>query len=192
MLKSLVSRNFLVLLRYSFLTFSFISLHSILTTSNMARYLLFSFSKIVLTFPWLSSSIPSIVSPFTFFHSKLGRFFSTKFNSEILTVDSKSLSNGFYFLFILGKYIIIDIYAVVYLSRQLCKLVVSFDFLTIWFRGFVAITNISGNNVSPWMMPTWFVLQLIVFYPSFSLLSLWSSRLAEISWTFYNYYHNYL
>ena len=60
LLHSFVSCNFLVLLRYSFWIFSFISTCLIVSVSKMPKYLYVSFSPSVLILSWFGSSIPSI------------------------------------------------------------------------------------------------------------------------------------
>ena len=59
-LHSFVSSSFLVLLRYSFLIFSFISPCLIVSASKMPKYLYVSFSPSVLIFSWFGSSFPSV------------------------------------------------------------------------------------------------------------------------------------
>ena len=60
LLDSFVSSSFLVLLRYSFLIFSFISTCLMISTSKMPNYSLVSFSPSVLILSWLGSSIPLV------------------------------------------------------------------------------------------------------------------------------------
>ena len=66
LLHSSVSKCFLVL-RFSFLTFSFMSVWLMVSTSNFSRYV-YSFSPNVLIPSWLSNSLPSVVSLFLLFY----------------------------------------------------------------------------------------------------------------------------
>ena len=66
LLYSLVSSNFLVLLRYSFESFSFISTCLMVPVSNISMYLHASFSPCVQIFSWFGCSIHSVIYGYSF------------------------------------------------------------------------------------------------------------------------------
>ena len=101
-LQSLVSRNSLVLLRNSFLIFTFSSICLMVFASNIARFLLL-FLQVFWYFPDWIVPVPSVVSLLPFYY-KHGAFFSSKFHFNILAEDSNN--------FILNK---------VYLVLWFCK-----------------------------------------------------------------------
>ena len=67
LLYSFVSCSFLVLLRYSFLIFPFISTYLMVPASNIPKYLEISFSSSILILSWFGSSIPSVKCRFPLF-----------------------------------------------------------------------------------------------------------------------------
>ena len=69
---SFVSSSFLVLLRYSFLIFSFISTCLMVSASKIPKYLYVSFSLI---FSWFGSSIPSVRCRLLFFITSMANFY---------------------------------------------------------------------------------------------------------------------
>ena len=73
-LYSFVSSSFNVLLRYSFLIFSFISTYLLVSASNIPRYLYIFFSLSVLIFSWFSCSIPSVMRRFLLLIINMARF----------------------------------------------------------------------------------------------------------------------
>ncbi len=88
LLQTFLSRSF-ILLTYSFLTFSYILafvlwclLPIYSTTSNFSSFFL---SSRVLLLSCFCSSIPSVISLFSFFHYQHSTFFNTKFHSYIWT-----------------------------------------------------------------------------------------------------------
>ena len=64
LLYSLVSSSFLVLMRYSFFNFSFISACLMVSASNNPKYLKVSFSPSVLIFAWFGNYIPFVICHF--------------------------------------------------------------------------------------------------------------------------------
>ena len=64
LLYSLVSSRFLILVRYSFLIFSFISTCLLVSASNIAKFLYVSFSSSILIFSWFGSFIPFVICHF--------------------------------------------------------------------------------------------------------------------------------
>ena len=73
---SLISSNFLILLRYSFLIFSFISNCLMVSASNIVKYFYVSFSSGVLIFSWFGRSILSVMSRFPLFIISMAHFLS--------------------------------------------------------------------------------------------------------------------
>ena len=85
LLQSLVSSSFLVLLRYYFLHFPFISDGSMVFASGIPKYLLFSVSPTILILSWFDHSIHPLFL-FSISHYEPGTFFDAKFHSYILFV----------------------------------------------------------------------------------------------------------
>ena len=96
--QSLVSRNFLVLLRFSFIIFSFISAYLMMSASNISEQFYFSSSVLILSL--FGSSIPSVIWLFYNSHYEPVTVFYTKFHSNIVTVYSYCLYESFKFFLI--------------------------------------------------------------------------------------------
>ena len=71
---SFVSSSFLILLRYSFFIFSFISTCLMVSASKMPNYLNVSFSPSVLILSWFGNSIPSVWCLFLLFITSMAQF----------------------------------------------------------------------------------------------------------------------
>ena len=74
LLYSLLSSSFLVLLRYSFFNFSFISTCLMVSASNIPKYSYVSFSLNVLIFSRFTSSITSVMCRFPLFLISMAHF----------------------------------------------------------------------------------------------------------------------
>ena len=74
LLHSFVSSSFLVLLRYSFLIFSFISTCLMVPASKMPKYLYVSFYPSVLILSWFGSFVPSVRCRWPLFISSMAHF----------------------------------------------------------------------------------------------------------------------
>ena len=111
--EGLLSRSFLILLKAPFLKFSIISVHLMMLSSSIPKYLQFSFSRTVPMLFWLAGFFPSFVSLFFFLHYQHGTFF--KIHSHILVVCSYHLYQGFKAFWSLANINAIDIHKVVYL-----------------------------------------------------------------------------
>ena len=109
-LQSLVSRSFLVLLKYQF---PIIFLNLCLFDSPLQIFQ--SIFRSVLVLSWFGSFIPSVDSLSLFYKNAL-YVFNAKFHSYSQAVNSYHLYKCVFFFFILGKYLnMINIYKVVYL-----------------------------------------------------------------------------
>ena len=147
-MQGLVWRSFLVILTYSFLTFTFIIAWTMMPASNIPSCLYFYFFPNVLILSWLNCSISSVVSRLPFFDYKPGAVFNFKFYSSKSDINSNILRC--LIRFILGKYLnIIHIHdGGGYIFLRLCKCVASLHFLSIKFSYNIAIVNSSRLSES--------------------------------------------
>ena len=113
----LVSRSFLVLLNVLLSnSFFFIVVYLMASTSNISKQLYFFLSLSKRSDDFLIwNSIPPVLFYFSTFHYQVGTFFNAKFHSYMLTIYSYCLYQGLQFLFIFGKYFVINyVHKVVY------------------------------------------------------------------------------
>ena len=104
--ENFISRSFLALPKYFFLTFYFIYVCLMKSTSYIPRYVKLSFSISSLMGFWLGSSIPRVVSFFLFLYYNHCTFSNTEFYFYILAIYSATFYKGFLkFFSILDKYL---------------------------------------------------------------------------------------
>ena len=155
-LDSFVSSSVLVLLRYLFWIFPFISTCLMVSASKMPKYLLVSFSPSILILSWFVSSIPSVRSCLPLFITSMAHF--SMLNSiplswlYILTACIRFSSSFSFFANSLmsSMYIRWLIF-----SWDLLSFYLAVHFLSMWFSGIAAIMNFNGDNASPWNIPLW-------------------------------------
>ena len=151
--QSFVSSSFLVLLRYSFLIFSFISPCLMASAYRIPKYLCF-LSPSVLILSRFGSSIASITCHLSLFITSMTHFSMP--NSTlmswlyILTVCIRVSSSFSFFANCLmsSMYIRWLIFSCDLLSLYPCV-----HFLNMWLSGIIAIMNYNGFDASSWNIP---------------------------------------
>ena len=173
----LVSSSFLVLLRYSFFIFSFISSCLMVSASKTPKYLYISFSPNVLILSWFGNSIPSVRCRLLLFITSMAHFsmpnsvpmsrlyiltvvlrFSTSFS-----FFANSLMSSMYIRWLIFSCDQLSLYPAVH-------------FLSIWLSVIIIIMNNNEDTASRLKIPPWiFVLAKIL------LLSILPSRFSWFS-----------
>ena len=161
---SLVSCSFLVLLRYYFLFFYFISTCLMVSPSNIPTYLCVSFSPSFLIFSWFGSSIPSVMSCFPFF------IISTTQIPSICPAWLHIL-NVCIRVFISFSFMANSLMSSLYirwliLSCDFLSLYPAVHFLSMWLSGIIRIINSIGDSVSPWNISLWNFASTKLFPPA--------------------------
>ena len=153
LLHSFVSSSFLVLLKYSFLIFSFISTCLMVLASKMSKYLYVSFSPSVLILSWFGSSIPSILMLFITSMAHFSMPNSIPMSWLYILIAYIRVSSSFCFFAIslmssmYTKWLIF--------SCNLVSLYLAVHFLNMWLSGIMAIMNSNGDSAFPWNIRLW-------------------------------------
>ena len=135
--ESFVSSSFLVLLRYSFRIWFFISSCSMVSASKNPKYVQVSFSASVPILSWFGSSIPSV-------RCRLLHFITSRAHFSTVCIR---VSNSFSFFansFMPSMYIRWLIF-----SCNILSLYPAVHFLSMWFSGIMAIMKRWGDSASP-------------------------------------------
>ena len=151
---SFVSSSFLVLLRYFFFIFSFISSCLMVSVSKIPKYLYVSLSVLILS--WFGSSIPSARCCLPLFITTMAHFplpNSTPMSwlyiltacirvSSSFSFFANSLMSSMYIRSLIFSYGLLSLYPAV-------------NYLSMWLSGIMTIMNSNYDSASPWNMPLW-------------------------------------
>ena len=148
---------------------------------------------------WLDNAISLDVSFFPFFSLKAGNIFNAKFHSYL--VDSYGFYNGFYFFFILDKYLDhIYVSEMVYPCLWSCIFYPLLSFLNTWFIRNITVTNSRCDSEFPWKIPFWiftsarvyppvshsriqFLTALLMNFPNcYGILNIFSHSIVHVCW----------
>ena len=156
LLLSFVSNSSLVILRYSFLVYSFFSTCLPVSASMMLKYLYASFSLSVLLLSWLGSSIPSVRCCLPFFISRMVHFsMPNSIPMSWLYILCTCIRVYSFFLIFCKYFDVIHVHRWLIFSCKLLSLYPAVHFLSIWLSGIMVIMNSNGDSASSWNMPLW-------------------------------------
>ena len=173
---SFILSSFLVILRYYFLIFSFISTCLIVSASKMPKYLHVSFSPSVLILSWFGRSILSVRCRLPLFCTNIAHFSVPNYIPiswlYILTACIRVSSSFSFFANSLMSSMYIRWLVV---SGDLLILYPTVHFLSMWLSDIMAFIKSNGDCASLWNIFLW-------NFASAKLLPLLSIPLCQISW----------
>ena len=166
LLDSFVSSSLLVLLRYSFLMFFFISTCMIVSTSKILKYLYVSYSPRILIFSWFDSSIPSVRWHLPVFITSKAHF-QCQIPSLCLNCVFSQCVLEFPVLFHFYKqFDVVNVDTVIDFLWRFSKFVSGWTFSWYVVSDIIAIINKNGDSAFPWNIPFWIFASAQLFPPT--------------------------